>query len=233
MRVGAVGERDPRDVFIQRVVAGKSFCDVGGLWGTTSEKVSVAAGAGASRLAMLDIAREGSELWQAFDERLTDEGISREDVDHITADITSVDPANRFDVVHCSGVIYHVPDPVQTLAAVRRLTAEYLVLASVVAPPEIRNSAGTITFAPGQALFLPHLDDRALTVLKVHLSEGGVRAVGIDIPEHRWSLDDYAPWWWLFTTSALRQMLVVVGFQVIDDAPYWGGKTHVFLARCP
>ena len=33
---------DVRDTYISQVVAGKSFADVGGLWGTVNEKVSVA-----------------------------------------------------------------------------------------------------------------------------------------------------------------------------------------------
>ena len=32
---------DPRDRFIHRVTAGRSFVDVGGLWGTINERVTV------------------------------------------------------------------------------------------------------------------------------------------------------------------------------------------------
>src|SRR5690606_13047137 len=32
----------PKDAWIQRLVPGKSFIDVGGLWGTVNEKVTVA-----------------------------------------------------------------------------------------------------------------------------------------------------------------------------------------------
>jgi hypothetical protein len=33
---------DPRDVFLGRVARGRTFADVGGLWGVVNEKVSVA-----------------------------------------------------------------------------------------------------------------------------------------------------------------------------------------------
>ena len=46
---------DPRDRFIHEVSKDKSFVDVGGLWGTVNERVSVAHAAGARELAMLDI----------------------------------------------------------------------------------------------------------------------------------------------------------------------------------
>ena len=40
---------DVRDTYIAQVVAGKSFADVGGLWGTVNEKVSVVVAANTGR----------------------------------------------------------------------------------------------------------------------------------------------------------------------------------------
>src|SRR5260370_410077 len=60
---------DIRDVFISRVVDGRSFAEVGGLWGTVNEKVSVAHQRGAQALAMFDTAPEGHMWWQKFEER--------------------------------------------------------------------------------------------------------------------------------------------------------------------
>ena len=48
---------DYRDDFIARVVRGKSFVDVGGLWGTVSEKVSVAHAAGAAQREVMNVPR--------------------------------------------------------------------------------------------------------------------------------------------------------------------------------
>ena len=53
---------DLRDDYIRRVVRGRSFADVGGLWGTVNEKVSVAAQAEARSVAMIDISPAGSEF---------------------------------------------------------------------------------------------------------------------------------------------------------------------------
>ena len=61
--------KDPRDAFITKVVKNKSFADVGGLWGTVNEKVSVAHAGGASTLAMVDISPPGDVLWERFEER--------------------------------------------------------------------------------------------------------------------------------------------------------------------
>jgi hypothetical protein len=219
---------DAKDEFIQRVSAGKSFCDVGGLWGTVGEKVSVAHAAGAARLAMVDVEPEGTELWQSFDERMAAKGIAG--VERISADINQGTFPDRFDVVHCSGVIYHSPNPLQTLGALRRLAGEHLILGSVVVPNEIRNDAGSISFAAGQALFLPHVDEATLAVVRRHLDEPGFQALGVNLPTE-WRADDYGPWWWLFTASVLRQLLAATGFVVVDEAPYGGGKACAFLAR--
>ena len=40
----------------------------------------------------------------------------------------------RFDVVFCSGIIYHVPNPVLTLEQLRRLCGRVLILASPCFP---------------------------------------------------------------------------------------------------
>ena len=66
---------DPRDAFIARVVRGKSFADVGGLWGTVNEKVSVAHAAGAASLAMVDISEWG-DRWNEFETRRRQLGAS-------------------------------------------------------------------------------------------------------------------------------------------------------------
>ncbi|WP_407525533.1 hypothetical protein [Methylobacterium oryzisoli] len=46
---------DHRNDVIAKIVQGKSFAEVGGLWGLVNEKVSVAHDAGATDLCMIDI----------------------------------------------------------------------------------------------------------------------------------------------------------------------------------
>lgn len=222
---------DPRDDYIARVVRGKAFCDVGGLWGTVSEKVSVAHAAGAAQLSMLDISDEESHLWEAFRERLIELDVP--DVDCISADITAIGSTRSFDVVHCSGVLYHAPDPVGLLAALRKVTVEHLILASVTVPAKIDNAAGSLRFAPGQALFVPHLDGSTLQIVQRYFADRGIHgAEGIDAPVTDWSPDNYGPWWWLVTSELIGRMLRVAGFELMDDEPFWNGRAHAFLARC-
>src|SRR5271154_5009100 len=97
---------DLRDEYVARVVSGKTFGEVGGLWGTINEKVSVAHQNGATALTMIDIQPPGGELWRKFDGRMADLGIAN--VRKISRDICQInegDVLEPFDVVHCSGVL--------------------------------------------------------------------------------------------------------------------------------
>jgi hypothetical protein len=78
---------DPRDEFISRVVKGKTFADLGGLWGAVNEKVSVAHKAGATRLTMIDRITKQEEDWRLFHERCRNLGVP--EVECICQDIST------------------------------------------------------------------------------------------------------------------------------------------------
>jgi len=93
---------DLRDEFIGRVAQGASFADIGGLWGTVNEKVSVAHRHGAGRLAMIDVSTAASPWWTAFEERRQTLGVPP--VECVSADIvqlTAQSHHRQYDVVHC------------------------------------------------------------------------------------------------------------------------------------
>ena len=55
-------------------VKGLSFADVGGLWNTTNERVTLAVQSGASRAAMIDLFPETSPWWEKLDARAAERG---------------------------------------------------------------------------------------------------------------------------------------------------------------
>jgi len=222
---------DVRDVIIQNVVPHRTFVDVGALWGTVNEKVSVASRAGAASVAVIDEVPLGAPLWTAFDDRMVELGIAG--VRRVSANLDRLpEPVERFDVVHCSGIVYHCPNPIFTLGQLRLLTGEWLILTSMVVPETIDSAIGSIRIGSGQALFVPGLDAPSRAIVDRYLFERDVRgAIGIDQPVERWDPTNYDPWWWLLTPSAVATMLRVAGFTVEADAPYWDGRAHTFLAR--
>jgi hypothetical protein len=220
-----------QDQFIERVVAGSSFVDIGALWGTVSEKASTAWSAGASDVSVVDILPQGHELWSALDAHLS--AIGSPAARHVTANLDAMDPTGiEWDVVHTSGVIYHCPNPVHTLCQLRAITNKWLIITSMVIPQHISSPTGSLELRPGQSYFVPTLDPEARTIAAEYLNATGVfRATGVDVPVAQWDTGDYGPWWWLFTPSSLAGLLSTCGFEVVDDGPSWEGRSHTMLAR--
>jgi hypothetical protein len=221
---------DPRDVFIQKVVPGKSFADVGGLWMTVNEKVSVAAKAGASSLGMLDVSVPESEWWPKFRERMETLGVRgcKEQI----VDIAEY-RGERYDVVHCSGVLYHHPNPMMLLAGLRRATKQHMVLTSAVTQLKIENELGSYTVPASGATFVPALNPKERAILAKYWQQIGAGVHGItEVVSYRIEEDnsfDAGPWWWLPTPQCMNAMAEAAGFKLVEEAPSWGGNAHTSL----
>jgi hypothetical protein len=221
---------DLRDEFIGRVVRGGSFAEVGGLWGTVNEKVSVALAHGARSAAMIDVTTPGTELWKLFEERLAALGLPP--CQMVPADVCRLaEQPDRpvFDVVHCSGVLYHHPAPLTVLLALRKLTGSHLVLTSAVQQERVENRHGVYTMPPSGVLFVPALDERERLVLATYWEEeAGAACLGITDPV-TWDANDFGPWWWLPTPRALAGMCESCGFRVVQQGPTWNGNASTLL----
>ena len=220
---------DLRDVYIARVVSGATFADVGGLWGTVSEKVSVAHQYGATSLTMIDVTPADAELWVKFRDRLIKLGVpAAREISRDVCSITERDGLGPFDVVHCSGVLYHLPHPLLMLTALRRLTRRHLILTSAITPTVIENAQGRYEIPPSGVLFVPALSAHEHAIVKTYWQAQGVSALGLT-ERCDYRVDEFAPWWWLPTSSALTAMSQAAGFTVQDAGPTWGGKSYTLL----
>ncbi len=221
------------DEWISHSVHGKTFADVGGLWGTVNEKVSVAARAGARETTMIDITPPDHEAWAQFYQRCADQGV--ECGKSITANVDDpgfAEKVGMYDVVHCSGVIYHCPNPVYTLAQLASISREILIIGSTVIPHHISNSKGAIAMEENSALFVPALNDRQREVITFYLEEVQAKAVGINLPlAEGWSMTDYCPWWYLFTTDYVAGLMRVCGFGVTETSSVWQGRAAYLLGK--
>ena len=214
--------RDPRSLFVERVASGRSFIDIGGLWGLIGEQVSTAHRAGATDLALLDVAPADSLGWRQFEDRMARLGI--DGVECISTDFMTAD-LEPFDVVHSAGVLYHLPHPLHYLRRLRELARHHLVLTTSVFPPGgIEHPGGTFDLPPGGALFVPALDDATRVILENHwrglvpptvAPQTTSGALGIQEP-YDYTLDDYEPFWWLLTTTAVDALCEVCGFEILD-----------------
>jgi len=223
--------KDLRDEYIGRVVRGKSFADVGGLWGTVNEKISVAHAYGASALTMLDITPLEHELWHLFEERRRT--LHLLEVQCVSGDVVMLaetDSCPQFDVVHCSGILYHMPDPIRFLVALRKITREFLVLTSVVTASQLKNQHGELRIPQAAVLFVPALQGQERATLQAYWQQFvGDNAIGLTQAVPTWRPDDYAPWWWLPTVDALRAMCRTAGFDPQEGDYFWNNNAYVQL----
>jgi SAM-dependent methyltransferase len=225
-----------REEWISSVVPGRTFAEVGGLWGTINEQVTVAALAGATATTMIDAAPQtGDEhdLWQLFRERAASLGVNG--TTEVLANIDDPETPARvgsFDVVHCSGVIYHAPEPLRTLRQLRAITRDTLILGTATMPEVVETPAGRVETAPGSALLVPAATDTQRAVLGDWLREvGATQALGVNYAmDTDWAMSDYGAWWWFFTRDHVSALLHIAGFDVRKIASYWAGRATFYYA---
>jgi hypothetical protein len=222
-------ERDIRDELIRQVVRGRSFADVGGLWGAVNEKVSVAHNAGATELTMVDASAPDSEWWSRFEQRMSQLAVTgcRTIVGDITSPSTLAD-LGEVDVVHCSGVLYHLPNPLQLLTALHTAAARHVVLTTAVTRTSIGRGRRRVTVPESGLLFVPALTSRERETLASYWRERGVEALGITAPAS-FDVSDFGPWWFLPTARTMRAMAESAGFAVLEQHASWNGDATTLL----
>jgi SAM-dependent methyltransferase len=207
----ARGHAPPREELVAAHARGRSFLDVGCMWGVDGAIAFAAEDAGATSVTGIDVMAPTAAFEQARAERGSGVRFVHGDI-HERQTIAA---AGVHDVVWCSGVVYHVPHPLLTLERLRELTGETLLLASETLPevPGIRQAC----------VFLPTLPERD------RLRYARVR--GRDATQHGLTSDfdprlGYGNWYWGLTGSALVAMVRAAGFEPLEVI---GDPFHVTL----
>ena len=206
------------DHYIQRVVKNKSFLDVGPLWLTIFEKITVAHLAGARELTAIDQWDESDLLWEAFRTRLQKFGVPK--CDCVVGDVDYFE--GNFDVTYCAGVLYHNPEPIGLLKKLYSLTNEYCIVSTTFTESYIKNSKGELSIPSGSSLLLAGMDEYDLGVVQEDWRQflGGNNATGLIPRPDEWPIWNKHLWWWLFTKEAIYRMCEIAGFKVEDVTFY-------------
>jgi SAM-dependent methyltransferase len=203
--------------YVRRYAPGRSFVDIGGMWGINGRYSFEAEAAGASRVVLVDI-----DETPDFSAR-----VSREDskVEFVKYDATSPslqEEIGEFDVVWCFGVLYHLPDPLGFLQNLRRICKEKLILETLAIPevPGFRNMA---TFFPMQPTGAANPWDT---------SRKGAAARQLAISVDYEPAEGYSNNFWGMTPSCVESLLKTAGFTVETSQMMSRSLLrHAFVAR--
>lgn len=202
-----------REEVVRHHAAGHSFLDAGCMWKVHGRIAFVAEEAGATRVTGLDVMDASPQFEAEHERRLSKVRFVHGDL-HDAAVAEKVWP---HDVVWCSGVLYHSPNPVLTLDRLRTLTHELLILQTTTLPEPPGVSQGMV--------FYPGLPERHRRLYRLWGAEADA---GLRDP--RDSPDRYGPWWWGISPSALRSMLRVSGFEPFEE---WGDPLGLHVLARP
>jgi hypothetical protein len=199
----------PREDLVGGLAAGRTFADIGCMWGVDGAIAFAAEAAGASEVVGLDVMAATERFEHEHARRRSRVRFVQGDV-HDSAALRAV---GVHDVVWCSGLIYHAPHPLITLGRLREITGEMLILASETFPE--------IPGIPQACVFLPGLPERTRRLFA--RIRGGTQ-LGLTAP---WEPDrGYANWFWGFTPTCLAAMVRARGFDVLEQD---GGAFHTTL----
>jgi hypothetical protein len=194
-----VGDYNCLGVYIRNYASGRSFADIGCMWGVNGEHSFIAEEAGATAIKAVDVFGPTPE----FEAKKRARNSS---VEFILGDASHPDTIARVgvvDVVLCAGVLYHHPSPFDLLVALRRMCSQTLILRTLTIP-EFRR-------LPNAAVYFPMLGAKDRKIWNL-TSLGVGRQVGITNgfePQ-----EGYGNWFWGLTASCLKSLLETAGFRI-------------------
>jgi 2-polyprenyl-3-methyl-5-hydroxy-6-metoxy-1,4-benzoquinol methylase len=230
--------------WISTNVPGKTFADVGGIGvDSINERVTLASKAGALSSTMIDIRPEDFYEWGLFHKKCEQENVKDY---RCIAGIDIHDPlllqkVGQYDFVHCTGIVYHLPNPVAALENLRHIVKEYLIINTVIVPPRIETEEGCLEFKGSVALFMPGLSSRERQILNsyylnkynfgVDYMAPALDAVGPACPWFEDGKPTCWPYWFLFTPQSFAALVRMVGFEILDLSLWENHALTLFVRK--
>jgi hypothetical protein len=241
----ATPPKDPVDEWIGSVVRGRTFADIGGIGvDAVNERITFAVEHGAASATMIDVRPSDFHEWTTFREICARKGIS-EYRELASIDINDPELARKtgtYDVVNCTGILYHLASPLAALENLRAVVGEYLIINTVIVPGVIENHCGRLEFPGSVALFLPGIGEHERDVLREHYRSKFGFSIDDIAPRLSEQRDANMPWregggfscwpyWWLFTEAAFRALIELMGFQILDEWRYEDHASFAFVRK--
>lgn len=237
--------KDQIDEWIASVVSGQTFADLGGVGvESVNERITFAVKCGAKSATMIDFLPPDHSLWNEFRRICVQKGVSS------YKEITSIDindsqlcqKVGSYYLLHCTGVLYHMPSPLLAFENLATIVERYLIINTITVPKRIENQYGVVNFSDGVAVFLPGISEYERSVLREHYRT-----------KFGWSIDDLAPrvedhekavmpwrekeklsfWpcWWFFTDASFRSLVRLMGFQILSEYKWEDHTLQIFAEK--
>ena len=208
-----LGKEDSVDniKLIRKYASGKSFADIGCLWGINGLNSFIAEENGANKVIAVDVYPANKEFLDEYKRRNSAIKFIQGDINLLE----TTDEIGNCDIVLCSGVLYHTPDPIHLLTRLRSICNETLILntASIPDMPGIKNTA----------VFYPFLNKRQRKIWDRGIgSQKGI--TGPYEPQ-----EGYGNWFWGMSPSCIESMLQCAGFEVKER--YISTFNSIFICR--
>ncbi len=194
-----VGDYGRLPEYIRNYTSGKSFVDVGCMWGVNGEYAFLAEEAGATTVKGVDVFGPTPE----FEDK---KRARKSNVEFVLGDIGRPETLNAVgptDVVFCAGVLYHHPSPYDLLYALRLICRDTLILRTSTIPER----GGT----PNFAVYWPMLNEDSRQMWNL-ASLGLLNQVGISNAFQ--PQEGYGNWFWGMTPSCLVSLVQTAGFRI-------------------
>lgn len=190
--------------FIREHAPGRSFADIGGLYAIHGENALLAEEVGASQVTLFD----AGEPTPKFLEKCRERNCSIRFVQGDVEDPVSIREIGPHDIVWCTGVIYHTPNPVVQLMHLREITRELLFLGTATIPeiPGIHQAC----------IYYPYLEyEQRREYARGLPNPSSSLAVGAPFDDR--PMYGHGNFWWGITPSALRAMLATARFEILEE----------------
>ena len=238
-------KKDKIDEWIASVVPNQTFADLGGIGvNSGNERVTFAAACGARSATMMDFRPSDYSEWDIFRKMCAEKGVAdyREIASVDINDLQLREKVGTHYLVHCTGVLYHMPSPLLAFANLANIVEKYLIVNTVTVPETIQNAYGTLHFPGSVALFLPGISEQERSILREHYHtkfEWPIDAIAPRLSDQEqavmpWREKDqlsYWPCWWFFTDRSFRALVQLMGFTIVDEYKWEDHILQIFAEK--
>ncbi len=243
--IGRSIAQDTIDTWIDDNPQRGSFIDIGGIGEySTNERCTWAYRCGYQKVAMADFESFDHYLWRHYNDVTEASGITGiEKMDRINVDDPKLpDKIGMWDVVHSTGILYHVPNPIYTISNYRKITRRDLIINTVVIPERVVTESGELIFPQSSVVFLPALEGLDRSILQEYYKTKfgwdlnqlapSSNAQGKSLMPHVLESGalSYYPYWWLFTVKSFESAVRLFGFEIVERST-WQDHAHAVWLR--